>query len=96
MSLIDWSNYFKDGAPKFPKRSTEISYCSKRDAPYAPASPVKMDECERDNDTKKCREWFEEHAAIIEFDGGLSRKEAERLAIVELCSMMEECLKLAT
>lgn len=30
------------------------------------------------------REHFEERAAIMEYDGGLAREEAERLALVEV------------
>ena len=96
MSLIDWSNYFKDSSPKFPKCSQTLSHCFIRVAPCSPSSPTKMGECKCNNDKNNCREWFEERAAVIEFEGGFSRREAERLAIEELCPMMGECLKLAT
>lgn len=96
MSLIDWSNHFKDCSPKFPNRSPMLSCCFDEDFPYSPSSPQKKGECICNNDKKDCREWYEERTAVMEFDGGLSRKEAEKLAITELCPKMVECLKLVT
>lgn len=46
--------------------------------PAIPASTA------RDGVSEDSREWFEERAAIMEFDGGLSRQEAERLALAGL------------
>lgn len=40
----------------------------------------------RDGIPEGSREWFEERAAIMEFDGGLSRQEAERLAAASTSS----------
>ena len=96
MSLIDWSNYFKDSSPKFPKCSQTLSHCFIRVAPCSPSSPTKMGECKCNNDKKDCRERHEERAAVMEFDGGLSRREAERLAIMELCPKMVKCLNFST
>ena len=32
---------------------------------------------------------FEERAAILEYDGGLSREEADRQALIEICNRMQ-------
>lgn len=37
---------------------------------------------ERDDPVTSLREAFEERAAIMEYDGGLSRKDAERMAMI--------------
>ena len=48
------------------------------------------------NDKNDCRERYEEPAAVMEFEGGLSRREAERFAIMELCPKLVECLNFST
>lgn len=40
------------------------------------------------------REWFDERAAIIEFDGGYSRLDAEQMAFTELLLMDRETREL--
>lgn len=41
-------------------------------------------------DQKDYTEWYNERAAVYEFDGGLTREEAERRAWKELQELKEE------
>lgn len=69
--------------PKLPKAPYD-SFCSSQVAHFqkthTPAPIVGVGDTAADLD----REWFEERAAIYEFDAGYPRHEAERLAYLEV------------
>ena len=91
MSLIDWKNHFDDCAPSVPVHAPSARHCFERVALDAPNAPKGMDIC----NLYGC-ERFEERAAIIEFEAGMSRQEAEFFAMKDCCSRLEECLNFTT
>lgn len=67
-------------SPPFPILQNRVNRPNTRGFPKFPTFPTENTKCRGVDDEENLKEAFEERAAIMEFDGGLSRQEAERLA----------------
>ena len=67
-------------SPLFPILQNRANRPNSKGFPKFPTFPTKNTKCRGVDDEENLKEAFEERAAIMEFDGGLSRQEAERLA----------------
>lgn len=67
-------------SPLFPILQNRANRPNSKGFPKFPTFPTKNTKCRGVDDEENLKEAFEERVAIMEFDGGLSRQEAERLA----------------
>lgn len=84
MPLIDWAARMKAlkflSSPSFPtlgERSNPIKSGHSLGSRVSHSNAIDAEGCSTEENLKEA---FEERAAIMEFDGGLSRREAERQA----------------
>lgn len=67
-------------SPPFPILQNRVKCPNTNGFPTFPTFPTQNTKCRGVDDEENLKEAFEERAAIMEFDGGLPREEAERLA----------------
>ena len=67
-------------SPLFPNFQNRANRLNTKGFPKFPKFPTQNTKCRGVLNEESLKEAFEERAAIMEFDGGLSRQEAERLA----------------
>lgn len=67
-------------SPPFPILQNRVNRPNAKGFPKFPMFPTKNTKCRGVPNEENLKEAFEERAAIMEFDGGLNRQEAERLA----------------
>lgn len=67
-------------SPPFPILQNRANRLNTKGFPKFPTFPTQNTKCRGVLNEENLKEAFEERAAIMEFEGGLSRKEAERLA----------------
>lgn len=67
-------------SPLFPNLQNRVNRPNAKGFPKFPKFPTQNTKCRGVSNEENLKEAFEERAAIMEFDGGLPRKEAERLA----------------
>ena len=67
-------------SPLFPNFQNRANRLNTKGFPKFPKFPTQNTKCRGVLNEENLKEAFEERAAIMEFDGGLNRQEAERLA----------------
>lgn len=67
-------------SPLFPILQNRVNCPNTKGFPKFPMFPTQNTKCRGVLNDENLKEAFEERAAIMEFDGGLNRQEAERLA----------------
>lgn len=67
-------------SPLFPNFQNRANRLNTKGFPKFPKFPTQNTKCRGVLNEENLKEAFEERAAIMEFEGGLTRKEAERLA----------------